>query len=56
MLPNGMFGHLFGPKEGHHNNNHLLAKSDFLNLCAQHAIPPGTNDDDPGLFGSDLYL
>jgi nuclease HARBI1 len=47
MLPNSMFGHPFGPEEGHHNDNHLLAKSSFLDLCAQHAICPGTNDDDP---------
>ena len=46
MFPNGMFGHLFGPEEGRHNDHHLLAKSSFLNLCAQHAIHPGTNNDD----------
>ena len=46
MLPNGMFGHLFGPEEGHRNDHHLLANSGVLNLCAQHAIRPGTNNDD----------
>jgi hypothetical protein len=46
MLSNSIFGHLFGPDEGCCNNNHLSAKSGFLDLCAQHAIHPGTNDDD----------
>jgi hypothetical protein len=61
MLPNGMFGHLFGPEEGRRNDNHLLAKSGFLDLCAQHAIRPGTNDDDPPhirylqIFGDPAY-
>ena len=60
MLPNGMFGHFFGPEAGRHNN-HFLAKSGFLNLCAQHAIHPGTNNDDPPhiqylqIFGDPAY-
>lgn len=46
-LPNGMFGHLFGPEEGRRNDNHLLAKSGLLDACAEHAVRPGTDANTP---------
>ena len=37
MLPNGLFGHLFGPIEGHHNNAFALAESGLMDECVLHA-------------------
>lgn len=61
MLPNGMFGHLFGPEEGRQNDNHLLAKSGLLDACAEHAVHPGTDTNSPAeqrffqVFGDPAY-
>ncbi|KAF7987128.1 hypothetical protein HWV62_339 [Athelia sp. TMB] len=61
MLPNGIFGHLFGPEPGRHNDNHLLNKSRLLETCAKHAVRPGTNDNTPAaerffqIFGDPAY-
>ena len=40
VLVNGIIAHLYGPKVGHHNDNHLLASSGLLDKCAEHAIHP----------------
>ena len=37
VLPNGMFGHLFGPIEGRHNDGWLLQESGILDWCRKHA-------------------
>jgi nuclease HARBI1 len=42
-LPNGLLGHIHGPEVGQHNDNHLLATSGLLDLCAMHAIRPGAS-------------
>ena len=61
MLPNGMFGHLFGPEEGRRNDNHLLAKSKILETCAAHAVREGTDENTPAqerylqIFGDPAY-
>lgn len=61
MLPNGMFGHLYGPFEGRRNDVHLLNSSQLLHKCAQYAIRPGSTPDDPPkrryfqLFGDPAY-
>ncbi|KAJ3509517.1 hypothetical protein NLJ89_g5189 [Agrocybe chaxingu] len=52
-LPNGLIGHLYGPEVGRHNDNHLLTTSGLMDLCAQHAIRPGTTIDD---LPQDHYL
>lgn len=44
MLPNGLFGHLFGPEPGRHNDNHLLNKSNLLETCAEFAVRDGTDE------------
>lgn len=61
MLPNGMFGHLFGPHKGRRNNCALLNHSQILEMCAEHAVRNGTNEDTPDeehyfqLFGDPAY-
>lgn len=61
MLPNGMFGHLFGPEEGRRNDNHLLTKSGLLDACTEHAVRPGTDMNTPAeerflqVFGDPAY-
>ena len=49
MLPNGMFGHLFGPVEGRRNDNYLLTASGLLDKCAQYALRDGTDVHTPGM-------
>ena len=41
MLPNGLFGHLYGPIEGHHNNTFVLDESGLMDECILHARLPG---------------
>jgi hypothetical protein len=42
MLPNGLFGHLFGPIEGCHNDTYTLAESGLMDECLIHAkLPDG---------------
>lgn len=61
MLLNGIYGHLFGPKPGRHNDNYLLNKSGLLDNCAIHAVRPGTNQYTPAkhrflqIFGDPAY-
>jgi hypothetical protein len=43
MLPNGMFGHLFGPHEGRRHGAFLLTESEILDTCAEHAVREGTD-------------
>ena len=43
VLPNGMFGHIFGPIEGRHNDGWLLRESTILDWCREHAYT--TTDD-----------
>ena len=40
MLPNGLFGHLFGPIKGHHNDAFALVESRLMDECALHAKFP----------------
>ena len=40
MLPNGLFGHLFGPIEGRHNDAFALIESRLMDDCALHARLP----------------
>ena len=44
MLLNGLFGHLFGPIEGHHNNMFTLAKSGLMDKCIIHTKLPDTSE------------
>ena len=37
MLPNGLFGHLYGPIEGRHNDAFALEESGLVDECALHA-------------------
>ena len=42
MLPNGLFGHLYGPIEGRHNNAFALEESRLMDECILHAkLPEG---------------
>lgn len=60
-LPNGLFGHLFGPVEGQRNDNHLLSKSRLLDVCAVYALRRGADENTPihqrffQLFGDPAY-
>jgi hypothetical protein len=60
-LPNGMFGHVFGPEPGRHNDNYLLSKSGLLEWCRTHAVRRGTDDRTPPaerylqVFGDPAY-
>lgn len=53
MLPNGLFGHLFGPIEGRHNDAFALVESGLMDECALHAKLPGGRGDEAGDEGSD---
>jgi len=61
MLPNGMFGHLFGPQEGRRNDSFLLNESGLLDQCAEFAVREGTDENTPDeehyfqLFGDPAY-
>ena len=61
MLPNGMFGHLFGPHEGRRNDAFMLTESGILDSCVEFAVREGTNTDTPDeeryfqLFGDPAY-
>lgn len=44
MLPNGLFGHLFGPIEGRHNDAFALDESGLMRECSLHAKHPGALD------------
>ena len=54
MLPNGLFGHLFGPIEGRHNDAFALVESGLMDECAVHAkLPDRREGDEAGGAGSD---
>jgi hypothetical protein len=61
MLPNGIFGHLFGPHEGRRNDSFLLNESGLLATCAEYAVREGTDENTPDgerylqLFGDPAY-
>ena len=61
MLPNGMFGHLFGPWEARRADSFLLDQSGLLEMCTEHAVRDGTNENTPAeerflqLFGDPAY-
>lgn len=61
MLPNGMFGHLFGPHKGYQNDAFMFTESGILDLCHEFAVHEGTNKDTPNkecyfqLFGNPAY-
>jgi len=61
MLPNGMFGHLYGAVEGRRNDNALLNESAILERLAQFAVPDDIDDDTPEelqtfqIFGDPAY-
>ena len=52
MLLNGLFGHLFGPIEGYHNNTFTLVESGLMDECALHTKLPGGQGDEAGDEGS----
>lgn len=45
MLPNGLFGHLFGPIEARHNDAYTLTESGLMEECALHAKLPNVLED-----------
>ena len=51
MLPNGLFGHLYGPIEGRHNDAFALAESGLMDECSLHARLPVVSDDRGGAGG-----
>lgn len=44
MLPNGLFGHLFGPIEGCHNDTFTLTESGLMDECVLHVKLPGAEN------------
>ena len=57
VLPNGMFGHLFGPIGGCHNDGWLLQESGILDWCQEHACTSAGNGNQKvlQLFGDPAY-
>ena len=51
MLPNRLFGHLFGPIEARHNDTFTLAESGLVDECILHAKLPGTLEGGGGVGG-----
>lgn len=47
MLPNGMFGHLYGPVEGRRNDAFLLSESGLLASCKEYAVCDNTDEHTP---------
>lgn len=64
MLPNGLFGHLYGPIKGRHNDAFALAESGLMDKCVLHAKLPDTLEGggganigtDESASGSDLLM
>jgi nuclease HARBI1 len=60
-LPNGLFGHLYGPHEGRRNDNFLLEESGLLEKARQHAFRIGADETTPieeryfQIFGDPAY-
>ena len=48
MLPNGLFGHLYGPIEGRHNDIFAVAESGLVDECALHVKLPNTVENGGG--------
>jgi hypothetical protein len=46
-LPNGLFGHLYGPVEGQHADPWLLTNSGLLEALLEHGICDGMNENTP---------
>ncbi|THU92324.1 hypothetical protein K435DRAFT_906381 [Dendrothele bispora CBS 962.96] len=61
MLPNGLFGHLYGGVEGHRNDNALLTDSGIMERLSHFAVPDDLDDDTPEelrtfqIFGDPAY-
>lgn len=61
MLPNGLFGHLFGPWESRRADLVLLDESNILETCQEHAVRAGTDEHTPDqqrylqIFGDPAY-
>ena len=57
MLPNGLFGHLYGPIEGCHNDIFALEESGLMEKCLLHAKLPEMSGDSRyfHLFGDPAY-
>jgi nuclease HARBI1 len=61
MLPNGIIGHLYGPFEGHQNDNFLLSESGLLECLSHFAHPEDLAADAPyeeqtyQIFGDPAY-
>ena len=47
MLPNSIIGHLYGPFEGHQNDNFLLSESGLLEHLRMFAYPEDVDEDAP---------
>ena len=58
MLPNGLFGHLYSPIKGCHNNAFTLAESGLMDECTLHAKLPNTLEgaDGTDTSGESCYL
>jgi nuclease HARBI1 len=60
-LPNGLFGHLFGPEEGRRNDNYLAEKSRVFEWAREHAFREGADETTPivdryyQIFGDPAY-
>ena len=60
-LPNGLFGHLFGPVVGRHADPWLLMESGLLAALRTYAVHPGTDENTPDhehyfqIFGDPTY-
>ena len=58
ILPNGLFGHLYGPIKGQHNNTFTLEESGLAENCLLHAKLPETTSGEAQyfwLFGDPAY-
>lgn len=59
MLPNGIFGHLYGPIEGRHNDMFALTESGLIDECTLHAKLASTTENEEShplqLFGDPAY-
>ena len=60
-LPNGLFGHLFGPVEARRNDNHLAEQSGVFEWARAHAFQDGADETTPiqdryyQIFGDPAY-
>jgi nuclease HARBI1 len=60
-LPNGLFGHLFGPLEGRRNDSYVADESGIFEKARQFALREGTDENTPigdryyQIFGDPAY-